>query len=92
MIIGKLRGIQVREGLNDEEMGKRLGCSRQTYNSTRLGKIPLGMKILKGISPAFPELKQDVEIFLSRDANNCPVNANNPVKRFFVGLLERIRK
>ena len=103
IIIGKLKDIQEREGLSDAAMAERLGCSRQTYNSTRLGRIPTGNKILKGVSTAFPELKDDVIYFLSSDANKLPDNAKYPLratseaqgrglKGFLVRLLGRFRK
>jgi len=71
---------------------------------TRSGKIPPGNRILKGISTAFPELRQDVIYFLSDGADNSArLATKNPLKqssqaqgrglkRFFVELLGRIRK
>ena len=103
-IIGKLKGIQVREGFIDAKMAQLLGCSRQLYQMTRSGKIPLGLKIPKGISVAFPELKEEAQNFLSNDAQKLPRDANkNPlkstsgaqgrgIKRFFVELLGRIKR
>jgi len=80
-LITKIKEIQLREGLTDSEMAKRLNCSRQLYQGIRTGKIPLGNKILKGISVAFPELQANILIFLASDAKNCPDNANkNPLK------------
>ena len=102
-LINKVSAAQIREQLSDSDMAERLGCSRQLYQMTRSGKIPLGNKILKGISIVFPELQQDVIYFLSNNDNRLSNNANNPLsqpsepqgrglKRFFVGLLGRIRK
>jgi len=102
-LTGKLKYMQVHEGLTDKEMAIRLGCSRQLYQMTRTGKIPPGNKILRGISAAFPELQQDVIYFLSRNDNRLSTNANNPLrqpsgaqerglKRLLVGLLGRLRK
>jgi len=103
-IISKLKGIQVREGLSDGDMAERLGCSRQLYQGTRTGRTPLGNKILKGITAAFPDLEQDVVIyFLSSDASKLPNNAKNPPRQpskaqgrgwkgFFRDLLWRIKK
>lgn len=68
-IIHKLKSVQAEKGLSDKEMAQRLGCSRQLYQMARTGKIPLGHKIIKGISVAFPELQADILIFLSESAN-----------------------
>lgn len=70
-LLTKIKEIQSREGLTDAEMAKRLGCSRQLYQGVRSEKVPLGSKILKGISSAFPELQADILIFLSSDAKIC---------------------
>ena len=102
-LISKIKEIQEREGLTDVEMARRLGCSRQLYQGTRSGKIPLGRKILNGIMTGFPELKKDVIYFLTNDANKSPKDANkNPPKqpseaqkrgwkRFFGELIEKIK-
>jgi transcriptional regulator with XRE-family HTH domain len=71
-LLTKLKEIQSREGLTDSELAKRLNCSRQLYQGIRTGKIPLGSKVLKGISIAFPELQADILLFLASDAKNCP--------------------
>lgn len=88
-LVSTLRGIQKAEGLSDMEMAKRLGCSRQLYQMTRTGKIPLGKKILTGISAAFPELQQDVIYFLSNDANEIPLSANRSPLKQPLGALRR---
>jgi len=71
---------------------------------TRTGKVPLGNKILGGISAAFPELHQDVIYFLSNSANRLPKDATtNPLRQpseaqgrglrgFLRDLLWRIKK
>jgi len=80
-LISKLRAIQDANGLSDLKMAQLLNVSRQNYNKTKSGKIPLGNKILKGIPKAFPELQEDVkrvtdQIFLTSDANVLSNNAN----------------
>ena len=86
-LVSKLKEIQVANGLTDGEMAKRLNCSRQNYQKTRTGEIPLGNKLLKGISTAFPGLRKDVKaitnrIFLSCDANRIPEGATkSPLKQ-----------
>ena len=102
-VIAKLKGIQSREGLTDKEMAKLLGCSRQTYQGTRTGKLSPGKKIITGISATFPELKEDVHIFLSSNANKCSSDATktplsegsepqSKLLRFCVGLIGKIRE
>lgn len=102
-VIVKLRDIQLARGLTDTKMAKQLGCSRQLYQMTRTGKIPLGNKILKGISSVFPELQQDVIYFLSSDDKKLSDTAKYPprqpsepqgrgLKRFCVGLLAVVKR
>lgn len=92
--IAKLAEMQSREGLKDREMAKLLGCSRQLWQMTRTGKIPLGNTMLECISRNFPGLHKDVLKFLSRNGDKSSRNADkNPiVKRFFTGLLGRLGK
>lgn len=89
--------------MSDMEMAQRLGCSRQLYQATRVGKLSLNNKIIKGILKAFPQLRDDVIYFLSYDAKKWSDIGNNPteeppepqgrgIKRFFVELLGRIKR
>lgn len=80
-IVSKLKDIQAREGLTDAEMAERLGCSRQLYQGTRTEKIPIGRRVIGGIPKAFPELQDDVLVFLSIDANNSPHIAQSIPKK-----------
>ena len=91
--IATLIGMQNREGLTDREMAERLGCSRQLWQMTRTGRIPLSNTITRCISKNFPELNKEVLKFLARDGDGLSSDViKNPLKRFFVGLVERIRK
>ena len=91
--IAKLTEIQREAGLTDKEMAKRLGCSRQLWQMTRTGRIPLSNTITRCISKNFPELSRDVLKFLSCDGDGLSSSViNNPLKRFCVGLLARLRK
>jgi transcriptional regulator with XRE-family HTH domain len=80
-LITLLTQVQLREGLNDVQMSKRLGCSRQLYQMTRTGKVPPGVKILKGAASAYPELKDDVIYFLLGNAakTTLRVDKDNPI-------------
>jgi len=92
-LISKIEKKQRRLGLSDKEVAERLGCKRATWQATRTGRIPVGMKILLG-----------ADIFLSNDANKLPTDANKShliapfnkaqraLKGSCMGLLERIRK
>jgi len=102
-VIDKLKGIQEREGMSDMKMAQRLVCSRQLYQATRTGKLPVNNKIIRGILKAFPELEQDVIYFLSYDDkmlagidNNSTEQLSEPqgrgLKRFCVGLLGKLIK
>jgi transcriptional regulator with XRE-family HTH domain len=103
-LIARLREIQVKTGWDDKQMAERLGCSRQLYQMTRSGKIPVGRKILKGISMAFPELQQDVIYFLAKGADISTIEGDEKspqmyqeaqgraLKRFCRGLVGWIRR
>jgi imidazoleglycerol-phosphate dehydratase len=48
LILGKIVQLQQKSGLSDQQMAKRIGCSRPLYQRTRTGKIPIGGRFLKG--------------------------------------------
>ena len=101
--IAKLIDIQVREELTDKEMADQLGCSRQLWQMTRTEETPLSMTMLKCVCKNFPDLNQDVIYFFTGNGDKSSNDAvKNPLrqpseaqgrglKRFFVGLLGRIR-
>ena len=79
--IAKLIEIQTRVGLTDKEMAGSLGCSRQLWQMTRSGKIPLGNTMTKCISKNFPELHQDIIYFLAQSADKSSrAGDKNPLK------------
>jgi len=45
-IVPKLLRIQKAKGYTDGQMGRMIGCSRQTYQATRTGALTPGKKIL----------------------------------------------
>ncbi len=47
-ILTKIVQLQQKQGLSDQQMAKRIGCSRPLYQRTRTSKIPLGGRFLKG--------------------------------------------
>ena len=105
-ILIKLDTIKRLRGYTDERMANLLGCSRQYFQMTRTNKVPLSRKIAQGAKQAFPELKDDVNIFLTGDANIATITevittnpliaplfeAQRALKGFCVGLLSQIRK
>jgi len=102
--IVKLSELQDKGELTDTEMAERLGCSRQLWQMTRTGRIPLSNTIIKCITRNFPDLQQDVIYFLAqdgdklsqkgdRDAPRQPSEAQGRgLKRFCVGLLAVVKR
>lgn len=64
--IGTLTALQKWQGLTDKEMADRIGCSRQLYQMTRTGKVPVGLTILRGSVAAFPELQEMAAVYFLR--------------------------
>ena len=102
--IAKLVELQVKGELTDREMAERLGCSRQLWQMTRSGRIPLGKTMAKCITRNFPELNRDIIYFLAQSVDRLSRDgAENPLsqpsgpqgrglKRFCVGLVGRIKE
>jgi imidazoleglycerol-phosphate dehydratase len=44
----KIVQLQQKQGLSDQQMAGKIGCSRPLYQRTRTGKIPVGGRFLKG--------------------------------------------
>ena len=87
-LIRKLTEIQARNKLTDGEMAQTLGCSRQLYNATKMGKISIGLTILRGIKQSFPELSSSILISLDNATagnrtNRPQARQNAPTASFF---------
>ncbi len=85
--IAELVNIQELKHYSDGEMANRIGCSRQLYQATRNGKIPLGMTILRGGLNAFPQLRNVAVILaevVDRDTPEKP--SERRYKRFLAWL------
>jgi len=67
-LVVKLRDYQVHQCLSDEKFGDKLGVSPELWRMTRTGRRNIGITLLKGIMRAYPELEQDVLLFLLGDA------------------------
>jgi imidazoleglycerol-phosphate dehydratase len=48
VILAKVVQLQQKQGYSDQQMARKIGCSRPLYQRTRTGKIPLGGRFLKG--------------------------------------------
>jgi imidazoleglycerol-phosphate dehydratase len=47
-ILVKIVQLQQKQGQSDQQMARKIGCSRPLYQRTRTGRIPLGGRFLKG--------------------------------------------
>jgi len=65
-----------KKGLTDSEMAHLIGCSRQLYQATRTGKVPLGYKVVKGAIKIFPGLREFAIYFLTDSADKRAVIAD----------------
>lgn len=75
-LIEKLKQIQGQQALTDGQMAEKLGCTRQLYQATKTGRIPIGLTILKGATKAFPEVIGDAIIFLTDGAHRVTAMPN----------------
>ena len=90
-LLNKLRGIQAAERFTDKEMAELLNVSRATWQATRCERIPLGKKMLHGVSMTFPELRDDVIYFLSGDDHNSSDGDKDSTSTFVSRFLRKIR-
>jgi imidazoleglycerol-phosphate dehydratase len=58
LILGKIVQLQQKDGLSDQQMARKIGCSRPLYQRTRTGKIPLGGRFIKGAMKLLAEETQ----------------------------------
>lgn len=73
MLLDSLKRKQQELGLSDREFAERLGVPRVTWTCTRLGYKRIGETMLVAAARAFPELEQDVLLFLRRKE---PIGSN----------------
>ena len=79
---------QAEQGTSDKQFAAQLDCSRQLWQGTRSGTIPLGSTILKGAARAFPELRGEASHLLidlpSKTKPEAPEKASivETIKRF----------
>lgn len=65
-LILKIKIRQLDEGLNLAGMADKLGVSPGTLSRVYNGKRIPGRKFLSGILRAYPDLQEDIALFLSR--------------------------
>ena len=64
-LVDRLVTIQKDNGWYDGRMATELGVERSTWVRIRNGVRQPGQKVLQGVLRRFPELKEDVSLFLS---------------------------
>lgn len=59
-MLDKLRAIQARERLTDQQMADHLHIARSTWTDLRNGRLPLSHRVQMLAAGAFPELLADL--------------------------------
>lgn len=60
--MSKLRGYRVMLGLTQEQLGQKLGITKQSYNNKETGKIAFTDKERLAIKSLVMEIKPDITI------------------------------
>jgi len=68
-LVDRLVNIQKENGWSDGRMAAELSVERTHWLRLRRGNRLPGTKILKGVMGRFPELKEDVSLFLSSEGS-----------------------
>lgn len=106
MLIEILKQLQVRDNLSDQEFAEKIGIHRVSWNRIKRGTI-FGKKFLSGVRQAYPELKDDIDIFLAGSVQGGNLNVltdttaptethqnkgqGSLLKRLVVRVLQRIK-
>jgi transcriptional regulator with XRE-family HTH domain len=69
-LVRMLRGIQRNEQVTIKGMALRLGVSPSMLRMVYSGRRSPGRKFLRGVLRAFPELRDEVHLFLLRDMSD----------------------
>lgn len=69
-LVRMLRGIQRDERLTIKGMALRLGVSPSMLRMVYSGRRSPGAKFLRGVLRAFPQLRDEVHLFLLRDMSD----------------------
>lgn len=59
--------IEKQGDLSGHQFAKKLKTSQQLWQATRTGRRPIGLTIIKGFAPLYPDLALDVLSFLGFD-------------------------
>jgi len=65
-----LRGLQRNKRFTIEDMALRLGVSTSMLGMVYSGRRSPGPKFLRGVLKAYPQLRDEVYLFLLRDMDN----------------------
>lgn len=66
-LVARLIDIQRSLGASDKEFASRMGLNDSTWTLIRLGKRNMGSKTLRGVRQAFPELKELIFEYATRE-------------------------
>ena len=77
MLLESLRRKQIELSEIDEKFAPRLGMSRQNWGFLRKGKITFSAPVLGSVLVTFPDLKNEVDIFLLENASVNAKKASN---------------
>jgi len=66
-LIEQLKSVQLREGLIDREFAESIGIHRISWVRIKTNHAGMGRKFLQGVRQAYPELKDNIDIFLFGD-------------------------
>lgn len=67
-LLEALRGKQRIEGMNDAQLARRLGISKALWSLIQSGEAEPGIKAVRGIVRAYPDLMPYVAIFLGSES------------------------
>jgi len=74
-LIERLKKYQSQLGLSNYKFAERLGISAELWRMMKLGKRAVSLSLLRGIMKAYPEMEEDVLIFLRGDVADTTSNA-----------------
>lgn len=73
LFVEYLEERQRKEGWNDRELAKKIGCSTSMWNAVRNGRRTPGRAVLDGIFRTFPELQIAYALELRKSAQPTAV-------------------
>ena len=74
-LVAAIERRRVREGLTVTALSARLGLSERGWTFVRDFRHRIGVKFLRGVVGAFPDLEPEVVIFLRATGSKMPVVA-----------------